>query len=196
MRIKIFSYLYNKMRSWSLHRRAPYFLAGVSFIESSFFPIPPDVMLISMGLVKPDRAWRYALITTGFSVLGGIFGYLIGCYGLTLVEPLIKASSYEALYKEVALWFQKEGIWVILIAGFTPIPYKIFTIAAGALKMAFLPFVLASIVGRGLRFYLVSALMYWCGGRIEGHLRRYVDAIGWVFLLLITLAFCLYHWVY
>lgn len=187
--ISIFTRLYDTTIRWSGHRHAPYYLAGVSFAESSFFPIPPDVMLISMGLAHPKRSWYYAFITTLFSVLGGMFGYLIGYFGMEIITPWIEASSLNASYHLVESWFIKHGILVIFIAGFSPIPYKLFTIAAGALSMAFIPFVLASLLGRGLRFFLVSTVMYFLGERLQNKLRLYVDYVGWGMLLLLTLGF-------
>lgn len=191
--MKLFSWLYNKMILWSSHRHAPYYLAAVSFTESSFFPIPPDVMLISMGLAKPHQAWRYAFITTIFSVLGGIFGYCIGMYAITLLQPWLMTSSLEATYEQVLGWFQQYGIWIIFIAAFiSPIPYKLFTIAAGALHMAFLPFVLISWLGRGARFYIVSSCMYFFGERLHDKIQRYIDHAAWVLLLLFIILFIAY----
>ncbi len=187
--MKIFSYLYAHVLKWSAHRHAPYYLAGVSFAESSFFPIPPDIMLISMGLAKPNKAWHYAFITTLFSVLGGCFGYLIGHFGMHVVEPYILASPYAPVFEHVREWFQEWGIWVILLAGFSPIPYKIFTITAGMMHMLFLPFVLASIIARGARFFLVSTLLTLFGERIERQLRRWIEWIGW---LLVSVALTAY----
>ncbi len=178
--MKIFSYLYTHMLTWAGHRHAPYYLASVSFAESSFFPIPPDIMLISMGLAKPKNAWHYALITTIFSVLGGCFGYLIGYFGMHFIEPYLLSSSYAPVYLHVHEWFHEWGIWVIFLAGFSPIPYKIFTITAGMLHMFFVPFCLISLIARGARFFLVSALLVLFGEQIEKHLRRWIEWIGWI----------------
>lgn len=194
--MKLFSYLYNKTSAWSAHRHAPYYLAGVSFAESSFFPIPPDVMLISMGLAMPRRSWNYALIATLFSVIGGIFGYLIGLYCIEYIGPYIEASSYASSYKQIHLWFEQRGVWMVILAGFTPLPYKIFTVTAGAMHMALLPFVIGSIIGRGMRFFLVSGIMYFAGDSIETRLRRYIDMIGWVMIGIIGIVFCLMKWVF
>lgn len=187
--IRIFSYLYDKMIRWSGHSHAPYYLAGVSFAESSFFPIPPDVMLIAMGLAAPEKSWRYALITTIFSVLGGLFGYLIGFFGIEILSHWLNGSSYYHSYLHVVDLFKLYGLWIIFIAGFSPIPYKLFTIAAGALQMAILPFVLASFLGRGLRFFLVSGILFYMGDRIETKLRPIIDWLGWLAVLLIVLGF-------
>lgn len=193
--MKFFSYLYDKTILWSRNRYAPYYLAGVSFAESSFFPIPPDVMLISMGLATPMLAWRFALIATFFSVIGGILGYIIGVYGMVALEPYILSSAYVDSYFQIRDWFDAHGVWIILLAGFTPLPYKLFTITAGAMHMAFFPFIVASFLGRGLRFFLVSALMYFVGERIEARLRHYIEAIGWSAILIFVIVYIFYsHW--
>ena len=192
--MKFFSYLYNKTISWSKHRYAPYYLAGVSFAESSFFPIPPDVMLISMGLAKPKSAWQYAFITTIFSVLGAVVGYAIGLFAMEFIYPLVIKLHYQHTYSQVVNWFTVYGIWIIFLAGFSPIPYKLFTIAAGALQMAFLPFIFASIIGRGLRFFLVSAIMYYYGQHLHNGLQKYVDLLGWSVILIFLFVFIYLKW--
>ena len=194
--MKLFSYLYNKTSSWSAHRHAPYYLAGVSFVESSFFPIPPDVMLISMGLATPRRSWHYALIATLFSVIGGMLGYLIGMYFFEFIRPYIEASSYASSYQQIHLWFEERGILMIILAGFTPFPYKVFTVTAGAMHMVFLPFVIGSIMGRGLRFFLVCGILYFSGARLEAQLRRYIDLIGCLMIVIMIVVFCLMKWVF
>lgn len=177
--MKIFSWLYQKVLAYSRNEKAPFFLAGIAFAESSFFPIPPDVLLISMGLVKPKSVFQYAFITTTFSVLGGMFGYLIGCYALDFFLPLIQSAGYFERYLMVKQYFVTYGIGFVFIAGFTPIPYKLFTIAAGAMSMPFFPFVLSSIVGRGCRFFLVAALIFFKGEKIEKHLAKHVERLSW-----------------
>lgn len=187
--MKIFSYLYNKMLVWSAHRHARYYLAGVSFAESSFFPIPPDIMLITMGLATSKRAWHYALITTIFSVLGGCFGYGIGLFFMDILQPYIVASAYATPYEHVHAWFEHWGVGVVILAGFTPIPYKLFTVTAGAMHMAFMPFVLASILGRGARFFLVSGLVTLFGDRLEKRFRRWIDWIGWFLVIILVIGY-------
>jgi membrane protein YqaA with SNARE-associated domain len=177
---KIFSPLYARAMQWSRHRHAPWYLGGLSFAESSFFPIPPDVMLAPMSLAQPRRAWLFALITTLASVAGGLFGYLIGSYAFHLVEPLIRDGRYWDGYITAQAWFDRWGFWAVFLAGFSPIPYKVFTIAAGAVSMAVLPFAIASFIGRGARFFLVAGLMALGGARMEAALHRYVDWMGWV----------------
>jgi membrane protein YqaA with SNARE-associated domain len=186
--MRLFSALYDRVMSWSRHRHAPWYLGGLSFAESSFFPIPPDVMLAPMSMAQPSKAWQFAALTTLTSVAGGLFGYLIGFFAFELIEPMVTdGGHYADAYANAEAWFNEWGLWVVFIAGFSPIPYKIFTITAGALHMALLPFVLASAIGRGARFFLVAALMAWGGEPMERQLRRYVDTIGWVMILLIGL---------
>jgi membrane protein YqaA with SNARE-associated domain len=190
--MKVFGPLYDWTLRCSAHRRAPWFLAGLSFAESSFFPIPPDVMLAPMVLARPERKWRFAMITTVFSVLGGLAGYLIGLFAIELIEPLIADAGYHDAYAASLEWFATWGFWVVFLAGFSPIPYKVFTIAAGAMAVALLPFVVASLIGRGARFVLVAVLIGWGGPRVEPYVRRYIDWIGWGLVLLCGLAALVY----
>lgn len=187
--MRIFSRIYQLMLAWSKSRQAPYFLAGVSFAEASFFPIPPDIMLISMGLVRPKAIWVFAAITTIFSVLGGILGYTLGAYGIELLLPLLKSAGYYESYLKVQSYFQYYGIWFVFVAGFTPIPYKLFTIAAGGLHMALLPFVVGSIIGRGMRFFLVATLMYYKGESIEKQLSKHVELLSWLIVLVLIIIY-------
>lgn len=189
--MRLFSALYDKTMGWSRHPRAPWFLGGLSFAESSFFPIPPDVMLAPMSLARPEKAWHFALLTTLASVIGGIAGYFIGVFFFDLIEPLLHEYGYWDRYLHARTWFEEWGFWAIFIAGFSPIPYKVFTIAAGAMSMAFLPFVLASIIGRGARFFLVAGLMRWGGESMERTLREYIDRIGWVLVIGVIAAYFL-----
>ncbi|MDF2868159.1 MAG: rane protein, partial [Gammaproteobacteria bacterium] len=168
----IFSYLYDKMLNWSRHRHAPYYLGGISFAESSFFPLAPDIMLAPMALANPQRAWLYAGITTLASTLGGIFGYIIGAYLFTWLHPYLIDYGYEPVFLKVMGWFKDWGFWAVFLAGFSPIPYKLFTIGGGALGIPLLPFIIASIIGRGSRFFIVAALMYWGGNKMEQRLRE------------------------
>ena len=187
--MKIFSRLYELVLTWAAHPRATRYLAALSFAESSFFPIPPDVMLAPMVLAQRQRAWMLAAITTLWSVLGGIAGYLIGMFLFNVVAtPVINFYEAEAAFEVVRAKFQAHGVWIVFLAGFTPIPYKLFTISAGLASMSLLPFVAASLVGRGARFFLVAGLIYAGGERFESQLRRYADAIGWTVLIPAVLA--------
>ena len=187
--MKLFSGLYLKVMQWARYKHATYWLALVSFTESSFFLIPPDVMLAPMSLARPDRAWFYAGLTTVASVLGGLLGYLIGVFALQAVEPWIIQFGYVEAYEKAQQWFADYGFWAIFLAGFTPIPYKIFTIAAGAVGMLLLPFILGSLVGRGLRFFLVAGLMKWGGPAFEAKLHLWVDRLGWLTVAALAIAY-------
>jgi len=186
--MKIFSRLYDRALVWSGHPHAERYLAVVSFTESSFFPIPPDALLAPMTLAQPPKWLRFVLITTVTSVLGGLFGYLIGYTALEAITPLLHRVGYWGHFETAHDWFARYGFWAIFAAGFTPIPYKVFTIAAGAAHMALLPFTLGSLVGRGARYLLVAGLVRWGGPPIERHLRRYIDAIGWATLVVLLIA--------
>lgn len=185
--MKIFSGLYKRVMQWSRHRHAPAYLAGLSFAESSFFPIPPDVMLAPMSMAKPQSAWRFAAITTAASVLGGLLGYVIGLVMLEAIEPLLHDFGYHEKYLLAKSWFDEWGFWAVFIAGFSPIPYKVFTITAGVISMALAPFILASLIGRGARFFLVAGLMSWGGERMEKKLHQYVDLLGWLTILAVII---------
>jgi membrane protein YqaA with SNARE-associated domain len=187
--MKIFSRLFDRALQWSRHPHAERYLAVVSFTESSFFPVPPDVLLAPMTLARPQRWWRLAALTTVTSVLGGLLGYLIGYVALEAVTPLLHRVGYWGHFETAHDWFERYGFWAIFAAGFTPIPYKVFTIAAGAAHMALLPFVVGSFVGRGVRYLLVAGLVRWGGAPIEHHIRRYVDAIGWTTLVILVIGY-------
>ena len=189
--MRLFSSLLNMVMGWAEHRHASYYLAGLSFAESSFFPIPPDVMLAPMTLAKPERAWQFATVTTIASVVGGVAGYLIGMFAFELVEPLLHSAGYWERYLATREWFAVWGVWVVFLAGFSPIPYKIFTITAGVVGMVFVPFVLASIIGRGARFFLVAWLMRLGGPKMERILKQYIDRIGWLLVIIVVLGYFL-----
>ena len=187
--MRLFGSIYDRVLRWSRHDSAPWYLAGLSFAESSFFPVPPDVMLAPMSLARPDRALRFALITSLASVAGGLAGYAIGYYALDLAEPLLRDLGYWDNYQTVRGWFGHWGFWAVLIAGFSPIPYKLFTVAAGATGMPLAGFVLASMTGRSSRFFLVAGLIRWGGPAMEQRLRRHIDSIGWTCVALLAAAF-------
>lgn len=191
--MKLFSKLYAKVMKWSRHPHAERYLAGLSFAESSFFPIPPDVMLAPMSLAQTDKAFRFALITTVASVAGGILGYAIGTWFFDLIQPLISnGGRWEHHYQVTKEWFSEWGFWAIFIAGFSPIPYKVFTITAGTIGMLFFPFVMASVIGRGARFFLVASLMKWGGKEMELKLKKYIDILGWLVIILGVIAYIIY----
>jgi membrane protein YqaA with SNARE-associated domain len=146
-------------------------------------------MLAPMVLASRQRAWRLAGLTTIASVLGGLAGFAIGVIAVDWVTPMLERFGYMDEFEQAQDWFAEWGFWAILVAGFSPIPYKIFTIAAGAMSMLLVPFVAASVVGRGARFFLVSALIFWGGESFERNLRRFIDLIGWAVVGLGLVAF-------
>ncbi|WP_428101782.1 YqaA family protein [Candidatus Rariloculus sp.] len=187
--MRLFSPLYARVMNWSRHRHAHRYLAALSFAESSFFPVPPDVLLAPMTLARPEQGWRLAFFTTLASVAGGILGYTIGWFALDAVEPLLRSAGYWEDYERASAWFERWGFWAVLVAGFSPIPYKIFTIAAGALRTWLPVFIVASFLGRGARFFLVAGLLIWGGERMERQLKRHVDTIGWLTVAAIAIAY-------
>lgn len=165
--------LYDRILAYAASPRATWWLAAISFAESSFFPIPPDVMLVPMTLAQPAKAWRFAAICTIASVLGGVLGYLIG-YALfdLLAKPVLALYGYGQKFEAFQAMYAEWGLWVILIKGLTPIPYKIVTIASGAAKFNFLWFLGASILTRGARFFLLAALLHFWGENIRSFIER------------------------
>jgi len=182
--VKIFAPLYTKVMRWSKHKYAPFYLYLTAFIESIFWPIPVDIMLAPMALAKRHLAWRFAFGATLFSVLGGVVGYYLGsALYEPVVLPFIEVMGYQDKMLTAQLWFNSWGVMVIFIASFTPVPFKVFTITAGVMNMAFWPFLLTALVGRGLRFFLVAGLMVLGGEKMEAKLSKYIDALGWLTII-------------
>lgn len=189
----LFQSIYDYVMRFSRRDSAPYYLSLLSFFESFILPFPPpDVMLAPMSLAKPDKAMRFAALTLVFSVLGGLVGYLIGAFLFDLASPYIDAWGYRDRFERVMLWFESWGFWAVLVAGFSPVPYKLFTIAAGVLQLAILPFILASVIGRGARFYLVAWCLSRFGPAIEPKLLQYIERIGWAVVIVLAVAIILY----
>lgn len=177
--------LYDWTMNLARHRNATGALAAVSFAESSFFPIPPDILLIPMVLAERAKAWLYAAVCTATSVVGGLFGYAIGYFLMDLVGwRIINFYGYAEEFERFASLYNEYGAWIVFIAGTTPIPYKVITIASGATAMNLAVFVVASIVGRALRFFAVAALLYVFGPPIKAFIERY---LGWVFTAFVIL---------
>jgi len=176
----VFAKAYERALIWSAHPRAVWYLGAVSFAESSFFPIPPpDVLLAPMVLARPQRAWKLAAWTTLTSVAGGVLGLTLGAVAIDSLQPLLQDHGYWDSYLRARQWFATWGFWAVIVAGFSPIPYKVFALAAGAASMLLPLFVVASIVGRGGRFFLVAALIVLGGRRMEQTIRTHIDTIGW-----------------
>jgi membrane protein YqaA with SNARE-associated domain len=169
------------------HRRAPHALFWVSFAESSVFPIPPDVMLIPMVVANPAKVWLFAAICTAGSVLGGILGYAIGYFLYeTLGQWVINTYGLAAQFEAYRAAYNEWGLWIILIKGLTPIPYKLVTIASGAAAFNFWVFVAASIVTRAGRFFMVAALLYRFGEPIREFIERRLTLLTTTFVVLLV----------
>jgi membrane protein YqaA with SNARE-associated domain len=163
---------YDWVMGLAASRHAPVALAAVSFAESSFFPIPPDVMLAPMVLARPERAFRYAALCTVASVIGGLLGYAIGVFLSPLAHQILALFGHPEGQQEFQAWFARYGLWIILIKGLTPIPYKLVTITAGLARFDLLTFVWASIVTRGARFFLTAAMLKYFGPAIRAEVER------------------------
>jgi len=177
--------LYDRVLRLAASPLAPLWLAAIAFAESSFFPIPPDVLLVPMALARPDRAFRYAAICTVASVVGGVAGYVIG-YALfnVVAQPLLHFYHYEDAFNAFQERFREYGVYIILIKGLTPIPYKIVAIASGAARFDVLTFIAASILTRGVRFFFIALLLRLFGERVRAFIE---DRLGLV--LLVTAVF-------
>jgi membrane protein YqaA with SNARE-associated domain len=179
------------------HDRAPHALFWVAFIESSIFPIPPDVMLIPMILARPSKAWLYASICTVGSVLGGIGGYAIGFFLYeTIGQWLIAVYGLGTQFEAYRAAYNEWGLWIILIKGLTPIPYKLVTIASGAAAFNFWVFIAASILTRAARFFLVASLLYWLGSPIRDFIERRLTLVTTVFAVLLVGGFVAVKYVF
>ena len=161
----IFSPIYDRVLMWAQHPKAQTYLILVSFIEAIFFPIPPDVMLAPMVLANRAKAWLLATVTMLASVAGGLVGYLLGFWALELILPVIEKAGYGEAYLSAVDAFNQYGIWFVILAGFSPIPFKLITIAAGALAMPWWGFIAGSLIGRGARFFMVAGIIYAGGAR-------------------------------
>lgn len=189
----IFGSVYKRVLGWASHPHASYYLTATSVAESSFFPVPVDVLLAPMVLARRDRAWWYATLATLGSVVGAVIGYYIGQFLFDQVaQPIIDFYHFQEKFVYVQTLFKTYGIWIIFIAGFSPIPYKIFTITAGVVGMSIVPFLLASLVARGARFFLVAGLVYAGGDKIDALLEKRIEQIGWASIIVIVLAVLIY----
>lgn len=176
---------------------AEWMLFIIAFAESSFFPIPPDVLLIALAVLMPKKSIRYALICLLGSVLGGMLGYMIGYEFFELVgQKIITLYGVQKEYVYVQTLFRENAFSSIAIAGFTPIPYKVFTIAAGAFDVSFATFVYASIIGRASRFLLVAGLFYWFGPKVKPFIDKNFELLTILFVILLILGFITIQWIF
>ncbi len=179
-----------RLYDWTMglagHRHALWVLAAVAFIESSVFPIPPDVLIIPMVLAARDRAWRIAAVATVASVLGGGLGYLIGAALFeTLGRPLLEFYGQMDSFDEFRRIYEEWGDWIVAGAGFTPFPYKVVTIASGVAGLDPVTFMAASAASRGARFFLVAALLWQFGPPIRVFIEKYLPYLAWAFFILL-----------
>ena len=191
--MKIFAPLYDKVMAWSGHRHAERYLAFVSFIESSFFPIPTAIMLAPMVIAQRHRAWWLATLATITSVAGGLLGYVIGYFlfeqlGESIILMLGKADRFDAVKEQ----FLTYGVWLVILAGVTPLPYKLCTIISGLLGLAIIPFMIGSFIGRAGQFFIIAGVLWWGGPMIETHLKKWMEWLGWG---LIVLAVTVFIWI-
>lgn len=182
--------IYDLVLKWSASKNAVYYLFAVAFIESSFFPIPPDIMLIPMILAAKDKAWRYAGIATIASVLGGYFGYAIGMFFFEIIaKPLIEFYHLMPQFEEFKSYYSQYGSWIVFGAGITPFPYKIITIASGAVSLNLTVFTIASVLARGLRFYIIAALLYKFGTPMKSFIEKNLGLLSILFFIALIAGF-------
>ncbi|HML43862.1 MAG: DedA family protein [Hyphomicrobium zavarzinii] len=189
--------LYDWMMAKARNDRAPHALFWVSFIESSFFPIPPDVMLIPMVIAQRAKAWWYATVATIGSVIGGAFGYGIGYFFFEQIgRPILEFYGKAQSFGEFTNWFNEWGVWILIIKGMTPFPYKVLTITAGVTHMPLIEFMLASVIARAMRFYLVAGLLYFFGEPIREFIEKRLTLVTTVFVVLLVLGFVAIKYVF
>ena len=194
-------HILKRLYDWVIHWAAtPYgviALIALAFAESSFFPIPPDVLLIAMAIATPKKAFKYALFASGSSVIGGMFGYYIGVSLMeTIGWKIIHFYHAEELFKQLFETFNKYNFWAVLTAAITPIPYKVFTISAGAAHADFSVFMIASILGRSIRFIAVSTLIFLYGEKIRFFIEKYFNLLSILFMILLIGGFLIIKYVF
>ena len=177
--MSLFQPLFERTILWAKHPRAPALLTFLSFIEAIFFPVPPELMMVPMCVAQPRRGFGYAALSLLGSVLGMFVGYAIGYYAIDMAMPFIEKMGYGGEFENIKQQAAANGFWLLLIAGFTPVPFKIFTLASGAVGMPLLPFFLGATIGRGKRVFLVAGAIRLGGEKAEATLRKHIEPIGW-----------------
>lgn len=179
--------LYARVLRHAASPNAPWWLVALAFAEASFFPLPPETLLVPMVLSRRDKAWVYAALCTAASVTGGILGWVIGAFLLEhLALPIVHFYHAEHTLTALQDKFRQWGVWIILLKGLTPIPYKFVTIASGMAHFALLPFIVASLVTRGVRFFLVAGLLWKFGAPIQDFLERRLPLVMGIFAVLLV----------
>jgi membrane protein YqaA with SNARE-associated domain len=191
--MKLFGPMYERALAWARHPRAPALLTGLSFAEAVVFPVPPEVMLAPMCLSQPRRGFWFATLSLAGSLAGAVLGYLLGHFAYELVKPLFESLGWMGKINEQVTYLREvseqspwQAFWILVLAGFTPIPLKIFTWAAGIVGVPMLPFLASMLVGRGKRVFLVAAAIRLGGERAERALHRYIEPIGWIATVLLV----------
>ena len=189
---KLIHKIYDYMLHLSAGSMAMYALFAISFIESSFFPIPPDVMIIPMVLAAPKKAWHIAMVATVASVIGGYFGYAIGAWGYNLIaEPLLRFYGYLDKFEEFKGYYNEYGAWIVFVGGVTPFPYKVITITSGAVDLNLFVFGICSVLARGGRFFLLAWLLKKYGAPIKHFIDKHLGLLSILFVILLIGGFYL-----
>ncbi len=189
--------LYDWVLQWAKTPYGTWALFVIALCESSFFPVPPDVLLIALSIALPRKSLRYALVCSVGSLLGGCFGYLIGLQLMASVgDPIVRFYGLAEKYEYIQMLYAQYDAWAVGIAGFTPIPYKVFTITAGAFRINFIVFLIASAVSRSARFFLVGGLIYVLGPRIQSFIERYFNVLAIAFVISLILGFVVIKWLF
>ena len=189
----IFTKLYQKTASWAQRPNALKYLYGLSVAESVIFPVPPEALMIPICTMQAKSALRIAFWVTVCSVIGGLIGYAVGYFLFNEIEPWIKTAGYYTAYSQSVELFDKWGAWIILVAAFSPIPYKLFTISAGVLTQSLPIFILASLIGRGGRFFLVALLLRYAGPKIMPYLEQRIELFGWATVVILAVIIYIYY---
>jgi membrane protein YqaA with SNARE-associated domain len=184
--MKLFQPLFERAIVWAKHPRAPLLLSLLSFVEAIFFPVAPELMLVPMCVAQPRRGFYYAGLSLLGSMLGMFVGYAVGHYAIDLAMPLIAKMGYAAEFESVKQQAAEHGFWLLLIAGFTPVPFKIFTLASGAVGMPLVPFFFGGAIGRGKRVFLVAGAIRLGGEKAEAMLRKHIEPVGWGAMVLLV----------
>jgi membrane protein YqaA with SNARE-associated domain len=199
--MKLFGPLYDRAISWSRHRRAPVYLVMLSVFEAVFFPVMPEVMLAPMCLSQPRRSFWFAFISLLGSLVGAVIGYALGHFAFEALRPALESMGWlghidkqVAWLRDIAVQSPWKAFWVLVLAGFAPIPLKFFTWASGIVGVPMVPFMASMAVGRGKRVFLVAGAIRLGGDRAESALRRYIEPLGWVVLALIVVLVAYLVW--
>ena len=187
--------LYDWVLSWAQSRFSEWALFIIAFAESSFFPIPPDILLVALAVAIPLRAFRYAIICSVGSILGGAFGYLLGAQFFEIIgEKIVHFYAIEEQYMQIQELYQRYDAYAVAVAALTPIPYKVATITAGLFDVDFGRFILVSSISRSLRFFLIGGLIRVFGSRIRAFIEKYFEMLLIIFLILLVGGFFSIQW--